>query len=113
MNRMNDIERLIIKILYKSHNKLDAYILFKRSKLNYKIFIKNLTILLEKKYIEENDEILKLTKIAISSISTNIVFGDIIPKWKEIPQKYRISKISSDEIYIPSLSLIDKKTFNI
>lgn len=108
---INLIEKDILTHLFKSSKGLEAFTLFKKSKLSFSTFTKNLLSLEQKKLISEiNEEFYNITQEGISLLSLTKPIGKE-PSWKKIPDKYSCPAISVDSFYIPSLRLLDNNTF--
>lgn len=111
MTTINLIEKDILTHLFKSSKGLEAFTLFKKSKISFSIFTRNLLTLEQKKLISEiNDEFYNITQDGISLLSLISPIGKE-PSWKKIPEKYSNQAISVDSFYIPSLRLLDNDTF--
>ncbi|OCH21579.1 hypothetical protein [Aliivibrio logei] len=110
--KMLENEIAILSILMKSANGLDAFTLFRRAKISFTAFtpiIKNLT---EKVLIiEEKSDFFKITEEGKSQILSQKKTRNEKP-WRQVPERFLGKKLLVNELYIPSVSLLDKKTFN-
>ena len=106
----NNIKQKILTSLFKSSNGLSAFTLFKRTGVSLPEFSKSIHDLTNKGLISEvNEDFFKLTELGTTQGIILETRKDKI--WRKIPEQYSQSKISIDECYIPSIRLLDKKTF--
>ncbi|MCS5455893.1 hypothetical protein ACV6DN_04595 [Enterobacter asburiae] len=107
------IEIEILKILLKSSHGLEAFTIFKRLKISFSSFIKNMASLTNKGMIEEaKEEFYKITSIGISQLNlakkNNSTYA-----WLVLPERFEPEKFDVNSFYIPNRRLLDKITFKI
>lgn len=110
---VNDIEKDIMHILFKSTSGLDAFTIFRRLKVPFSNFSKALLSLNEKKLIRELREDFYSISIDGKMFIMQINSKNTETGWNEIPKKYKSQQIQNNSKYIPSIHLLDKFTFNI
>jgi predicted transcriptional regulator len=102
-----------LNILMKSSRGLDAFSLFRRTKVSFTEFSKTIRELTKYDFITEiKDDFYTITKDG----QTYITKANRIAKdrpWRDVPKRFLGKKIKNNDFYIPSLKLLDKKTFNI
>lgn len=113
MKKLNELQNTLLKLLYSSYGKLDSYTLFKRSRVSFSEFTKALIYLINKNYITDNDHVIQLTDQGIANIYNNFSPSEVSKKWREIPTELKLEKMDANDLYIPSASLLDEKTFKL
>ena len=112
MIKSSTIEIKILTILLKSSKGLDAFSLFRRLEASFSDFSKTIRSLCEKKLIKEDmDDFFIITEEGIKKLTQNNISKKEKP-WRNVPDKFLTKKTSTSEFYVPSIRLLDKKTFN-
>lgn len=111
MNSINKTELSILTILYKSHGKLESYNVYKKSRVGFKSFALSVRRLLENELLIEMDNLLCLTEKGKSSVIQGAPKASNNKEWRSVPVKYITPQIGPNEPYIPSISLLDRRTF--
>ncbi|MEZ9578672.1 MULTISPECIES: hypothetical protein [unclassified Vibrio] len=112
MPKLSTSELKALTVIWKSSKGLDAFSFFRRLDISFSDFSKTIRLLSEKKLIkEEHDDFFVITakgiELAISSSSDKKRRS-----WRDIPERFLAPKMASSELYIPSISLLDKKFFS-
>ena len=97
-----------------SSGKLDTYTVFKKSRVNFNDFFKDYKNLLDNKIICEVDNFILISKDYIDKL--NYLLRDIGSRdktWRKVPGKMLGESIGIDNLYIPSRSKMELKTFNL
>ena len=108
---INAIEREILTHLFKSAKGLEAFTLYRKSKLSFSLFTKSLLSLVKRNFvIELKEEFYKISSTGIAYLNLTRPIGKE-PQWRKIPDKYATQSIPSESFYVPSLKLLDPYTF--
>jgi len=107
----NKLEAL--SILMRSSRGLDAFSFFRRLNLSFADFTKIINSLSEAALIEEaKDDFFQITDNGREYlIKQNAVAAD--KHWRKVPERMLGVKLEEGSLYIPSIRLLDKNTFNI
>jgi len=102
-----------LSILLKSSRGLDAFSFFRRLNLSFTEFNKIISSLSEASLIEEiKDDFFQITGNGQEYlIKQNVQASD--KHWRKVPKRMLGVKLEEDALYIPSIRLLDKKTFNV
>lgn len=107
----NEIQKLIIQELMQANRRIDSFTLFKRLKINFSDFSKQISVLEKNELISIEELIITLTLKGLE-VSVKQEFNDKRRRKKiELQNNFTCHKIPVDEFYIPTLHLLDKKTF--
>jgi len=110
--KVNIVESNLLFNLFKSNGKLESYTLFKRSKTSIKEFTTAVNRLTALELIKESDNLFILTKTGKSQVLASKLADKKYKPWRAIPSKYKIQQYQVNEPYVPSISMLDDKTFN-
>lgn len=115
MKKLNNLQRVILKILVSSSGNLDSYTLFKRSRVNFNDFAKAFEKLSKEKFITEKDNYVSIaTKMTLEVKNILTEFEQFREKtWRKTPSEFSGDSININSLYVPSRALLDKKTFNL
>jgi predicted methyltransferase len=111
MNNITKIDRLILNILYKSSGKLETYNVFKRSRVGFKTFSLSVRRLTENALLIEIEGTLSLTQTGKDIVLTASPKNNESKEWRSVPLKFKIPQIAPNEPYIPSIKLLDRRSF--
>lgn len=112
MNNISQLDTNILHNLVSARGKLESYTLFKRSKVSFKEFSTSLNrLIVNELIIVEGHNVILSEKGKMSVMSMKPV-GYSNKPWRSIPAKYRTQQHPINEPYVPSLSMLDKRTFN-
>ena len=104
--------RKLLCLLMKANRELDSFTLFRRSKLSFSDFAATINQLTKEKYIAESEKKLKLTPKGVSVVAVYYRHnGSITKEWREVPSKYRSTQLDVNSPYVPSIRLLDTRTF--
>ncbi|WP_028869677.1 hypothetical protein [Psychromonas arctica] len=111
--KLNKSELATLNVLMKSSKGLDTFTLFRRLNFSFSEYSKIIRILSGKGMINEHQEdFLKITLIGKKYITQqNKVISD--KPWRKVPTHFLGEKLTKNSLYIPSIKLLDKKTFKI
>lgn len=110
---INLIEREILTQLFKSAKGLEAFTLYRKSKLSFSVFTNNLLSLVKKNLVAElKEEFYKITPTGVAFLNLTRPVGKE-PQWRKIPDKYAGESIPCNSFYVPSLKLLDPYTFEV
>lgn len=103
----------ILLNIFKSSNGLNAYTLFKRSKISYPLFMNCIRKLQNKKLIEiDKEDHITITESAVCFILQRGFKKDNNADWKKAPEIFLKNKSDINTLYIPNISLLDSKEFS-
>ena len=103
----------VLVTLMKSSSGLDAFSLFRRLKVSFSDFSKAVRNLTEHGFIREvKDDFYRLTKEGEKYINRQKTTS-VDRHWRQVPEKFLASKLKKGSFYIPSVRLLDRKTFKI
>lgn len=103
----------ILLNIFKSSNGLNAYTLFKRSKISYPLFMNCIRKLQNKKLIEiDKEDHITVTESAVCFILQRGFKKDNNADWKKTPKIFLKNKSDINTLYIPNISLLDSKEFS-
>jgi len=96
-----------------SSNGLDAYSLFQYLSIPFTEFIKVIKTLSEKEFIDETkDDYFRISTKGQETLKSKK--ASVANKhWRQVPERFIVPKLNEKSFYIPSLRLLDKKTFKI
>lgn len=113
MVKLSDIEIKLLRILFNSSKGLDSYTFFKRAQLSFSEFTKVLFSLIEHGFVIEKKDEFYVLSIKGEQEALTQTLKRTNKEWRQVPKRFVGSKIQPNEFYIPSVSLLDKKTFKI
>lgn len=113
MKKISHIEIKFLEILFKSSKGLDSYTLFKRSQLSFPEFTKVLFSLTDNELIIEKKDEFYVLSIKGEQETLKLVSKRSSKEWRQVPKRFVRPRLAADEFYVPSISLLDKKTFKI
>lgn len=64
-------------------------------------------------YVQEEDNIVTLSQKGREYIVKLVPAQGELHTWRTVPEKYRTPPLTEDELYIPDIELLDKKTFKL
>ena len=109
--KLSDIEKSVVLALFKSGKTIDAFTLFRRLKVSFSDFSRSINTLSENSFIEDNDGRISLTNKSLQEFSS--FERDYREKsWRKVPEKYIRPSFALKEMYVPSIRLLDKRTFS-
>lgn len=112
MFNLSATELKALTVIWKSSKGLDAFSFFRRLDISFSNFSKVTRSLSEKKLIiEEVDDFFVITSEGIKQVSHK-VSDKKRRTWRDVPERFLTPKMAPSELYIPSISLLDKNTFN-
>ncbi|MBL5904619.1 hypothetical protein [Serratia fonticola] len=111
MKGKNKIKFIIMKILFSaSINKVDSFSVFKRTRVSFSLFSKNLNELKESGYINIDGIILSITGSGREYVLLNHNYYEPANRdWRKVPASMLGSKLDLNYKYVPSIRLLDKK----
>ena len=113
MLKLNPMEIKALNTLWKSSKGLDAFSFFRRLNVSFTDYSRITRLLCDKALIKETtNDFFVITTEGITYISQKRIQQREQP-WRTVPNKFLSAKISTSEFYVPSLYLLDKKTFNV
>ncbi|MDD1794337.1 hypothetical protein LRP50_14455 [Enterovibrio sp. ZSDZ42] len=111
MKKLKPIEVKALTILLKSSKGLDAFSYFRRLDASFPDFSKTLRTLCKLGLINEGKE----DFFEITSEGTALVMQKELQQrkrpWRDVPKEFLGTKMSTSDFYVPSVSLLDKKSF--
>ncbi|HCG6958887.1 hypothetical protein [Vibrio parahaemolyticus] len=111
--KLKAIEIKALKTLWKSSKGLDAFSFFRRLDLSFSDYSKTIRSLRDKSLIEEvTDDFFLITSEGIALLTYKSSLKKERP-WRTVPDRFLSTKISTSDFYVPSLYLLDMKTFKI
>lgn len=114
MNNKMLLQNEILRVLFNSSGRLDSFTLFRRMKVSFKEFTIAINTMLETGLLVKEENIIYLSETGRKEVLSHAkAYSPKIKPWREIPSKMLGQKLHVDEPYIPSIRLLDKKTFNI
>lgn len=108
--KLSDTNRKFLGILFNGNRDLDAFTLFKRMKISFFEFSRALRTLQEAGYVAESGNRIKITPLGIDLIAIKRTSATDNP-WRKVPSEFSRAKLNNDEMYVPSVRLLDKITF--
>ncbi len=111
MNQISKTEREILVILSKGNKELDSFTLFKRLRTSFAEFSRSVNSLLQKSYIKENGNKVRLTPKGSELVIIGNKSSDGNKQWRNIPDRFVKNSISAYEPYVPSRKLLDESSF--
>lgn len=108
--RLSKIDRKLLVTLFKGNRELDAFTLFRRMKIPFFEFSSSLKSLEAAGLIQERDERISITSIGINTFISNDTLAHEKP-WRNVPERYQRTRLMDTEMYVPSLRLLDSRTF--
>ncbi|CAI0926739.1 hypothetical protein RMS97_003402 [Serratia marcescens] len=111
MNKKNKVKIIIMKILFSaSTSKLDSFSVFKRTRVSFTEFSRNLNSLKENGYVYIDGIILSLTNTGRDYLLLNNEYLEEKNKdWRKVPVTMLGPKLDLNYKYVPSIRLLDKK----
>lgn len=100
-----------MKILFSaSSNKLDSFSAFKRSRIPFPEFTRNLNDLKDAGYINIDGILINITNSGREYVLMNHNFFEGDNKsWRDVPKSMLGSKLDVNYKYVPSIRLLDKQ----
>jgi hypothetical protein len=103
----------LLSLLFKAYGTLDSYTLFRRSKLSFSVFTESVNNLVQNQLVNEIDNSLSLSRAGKEFVlNNNFMLSTVKKPWRQVPDSFIGSKLRLEELYIPSISALDKKTFS-
>ena len=111
MEKLKSIEVKALKTLWKSSKGLDAFSFFRRLDIPFSDFSKAIRVLSKELLIEEvqEDFFLITQKGVLWLLQDNSVTKQ--RHWRAVPDRFKSRKISTSDFYVPSIRLLDDRTF--
>lgn len=111
MTELKPIEIKALKALSMSSKGLDAFSFFRRLDVSFTDYTKTIRSLCDKALIQESaDDFFLITKEGIAYLAKKNSHQRE-RAWRTVPQRFLSKKISTTDFYVPSLCLLDDKTF--
>ncbi|ELB2095175.1 hypothetical protein M2G59_02365 [Vibrio vulnificus] len=111
MTKLKPIEVKALNALWKSSKGLDAFSFFRRLDLSFTDYSKTVRSLCDKALIKEAaDDFFLITSEGIAYLTQKTSQQNERP-WRTVPDRFLSMKISTSDFYVPSLCLLDEKTF--
>ncbi|KFX05993.1 hypothetical protein KP22_09045 [Pectobacterium betavasculorum] len=112
MKKINKIKITILKTLFSASSRtLDSFSVFKRTKVPFSDFSRNVNELKETGYINVDGILLNITLSGRKLILTisNDHLDNPQKTWREVPKSMRGPKLDINYKYVPSIRLLSKK----
>ncbi|HAS6239685.1 TPA: hypothetical protein I7181_19750 [Vibrio vulnificus] len=111
MTKLKPMEIKALNALWKSAKGLDAFSFFLRLDISFKDYSKTVRSLCDKALIKEAaDDFFLITPDGIACLTQKSLQQKERP-WRTVPDRFLSKKISTSDFYVPSLCLLDEKTF--
>lgn len=112
MRKLKKIEYLLLEILFKAHNGLDSFTLFKRSKVDFTVFSTAASKLIETTHAIEINNRFHITELGTKSVLLHLKLQSERP-WRDVPQEFLYATCIAEQAkpYIPNIRLLDKVLF--
>ena len=111
MRKLGRLELILLQYIFSARGKLESFTLFKRSKVSFKEFSASLNKLRENDLLLVEGNLVVLSEKGKASATTKKPEMYYKP-WRSIPAKFIVQQHPPNEPYIPSISMLDKRTFN-
>jgi len=111
---MNQSYSKALRILYKSSGSLDSFSLFRKLMLPVSGYSAVVEGLARQSYIVVEEDRIRTLPKGTNYVETS-VFDEAtkFKSWREIPAKLLGRRIDLTDFYIPSLKILDEKTFRV
>ncbi len=111
MKNKDKIKTSIMRILFSaSNNKLDSFSAFKRTRISFPEFTRNLNDLKNSGYINIDGIVISITNTGREYVLMNRnFFGEENKSWRDVPKSMLGSKLDINYKYVPSIRLLDKQ----
>lgn len=113
MKNISKSHKKILSELFKSRGRLDSYTLFRRSRLSFYEFSSSTNFLFVEELAVEDGDYILLTQQGKKLVNQGGKGRKDGCEWRNVPEKYRAHPVATGAPYIPDITLLDKRTFNI
>lgn len=111
---LTNFHKKFLTELIKSRGRLDSYRLFRRLKCSFSDFSKMHRVLEDRDLIriDEHDSV-HITPLGRTTVMKISDPDTSSRPWCEIPREFKRTHSPSDDLYVPNVTKLDKKTFKI
>ena len=109
--KLNSIVRSIMFAIAQSSNQqLHMYTIFSKFRLPLKDILRNINTLISNKFLSNEGDLLKITKLGLEWIDQSKVDKDlwVIKEWRTCPEEFKELAIKINSFYVPLRQYLDK-----